>query len=126
MFLGLRSVIYPTPDIESAKEWYSKALGVEPYFEADAYVGYNIGGFELGLFKFGVPEDGPESYWGVPKIDEALKDSLASGAVQKGEVTDVGEGILMASVVDPFGNTIGLIQTPVLVHADVESDGPGL
>ena len=32
MFKGLRTVIYPAPDLKKAKEWYSVALGEQPYF----------------------------------------------------------------------------------------------
>ena len=50
MFLGLRTVKYDVADIAKAKEWYTKVFGVEPYFDQpEFYVGYNIGGYELGL-----------------------------------------------------------------------------
>src|SRR2546426_7717980 len=49
MVLGLRTVIYHVPDLPRAKQWYSAAFGVKPYFDEPFYVGFNIGGFELGL-----------------------------------------------------------------------------
>ncbi len=50
MFLGLRTAKYEVQDMAKAKEWYSKALGIEPYFDQPAfYVGYNVGGYDLGL-----------------------------------------------------------------------------
>jgi catechol 2,3-dioxygenase-like lactoylglutathione lyase family enzyme len=49
MFLGLRTVIYHAPDLAAAKAWYATAFGVRPYFDEPFYVGFEIGGFELGL-----------------------------------------------------------------------------
>ena len=48
-FLGLRTAIYWVADIEAAKAWYTKVLGIEPYFDEPFYVGFNVGGYELGL-----------------------------------------------------------------------------
>src|SRR5262245_34316225 len=48
-FLGLRTAIYHGPDLAKGKAWYSKVLGIEPYFDQPFYVGFNIGGYELGL-----------------------------------------------------------------------------
>ena len=48
-FHGLRTVVYKVSDLEKAKTWYTAALGVKPYFDQPFYVGFNIGGFELGL-----------------------------------------------------------------------------
>ncbi len=49
MLQGLRTVIYKVAELEKAKNWYSKILGIEPYFDEPFYVGFNVGGFELGL-----------------------------------------------------------------------------
>ncbi|HEY9487444.1 MAG TPA: VOC family protein, partial [Chryseosolibacter sp.] len=56
-FLGLRTVIYNVPDIDRAKAWYMQVLGLKPYFDEPFYVGFNVGGFELGL----VPLEGKVS-----------------------------------------------------------------
>ena len=56
MILGLRTVIYPVPDLAAAKAWYSSVLGVAPYFDQPFYVGYNVAGYELGLFPDGPPD----------------------------------------------------------------------
>ena len=53
-FLGLRTVVYQVGDLGRAKEWYGAALRIAPYFDQPFYVGYNVGGFELGLH----PADG--------------------------------------------------------------------
>ena len=49
MFLGLRTVIYRVRDLAAAKAWYANAFGVQPYFDEPFYVGFDIGGYELGL-----------------------------------------------------------------------------
>lgn len=115
-FLGLRTVIYPAPHLDAAKDWYSRALGIEPYFDQPFYVGFNVGGYELGLDPNApsapVEEGGHMAYWGVNDIDAALQHLLATGASPHGPVQDVGDGIQVATVRDPFGNLLGLIENP--------------
>ncbi|WP_160154614.1 VOC family protein [Microbulbifer sp. ALW1] len=115
-FLGLRTVIYGVSNIEEAKAWYTALLEVEPYFEAECYVGFNIGGFELGLDpdarNVTSRADGVVAYWGVEDIAAQVERINGLGARQHGEIVDVGEGILMASFLDPFGNVFGLIENP--------------
>ncbi|HUQ47588.1 MAG TPA: VOC family protein [Gemmatimonadaceae bacterium] len=119
-FLGLRTAIYAVDDIERAKEWYSKAFGVEPYFDEPFYVGFNIGGFELGLDPNGgdMGAGGSTAYWGVANAEEAFAQIVAAGATVSSPVAEVGGGIKVAVVLDPFGNRIGIIQNP---HFDVSS-----
>lgn len=115
MFLGLRTVIYHAPDLAAAKAWYTAAFGVAPYFDQPYYVGFQIGGFELGLDPntSGVSVgNNAVAYWGVADIDDAHRRMLTSGAVAHHAIQDVGDDIKVASVVDPFGNVIGLIQNP--------------
>ncbi len=118
MLLGLRTAIYHTPDISEGKRWYSRVLGVPPYFDQPFYVGFNVGGFELGLSpdKEG-PDGGPArtvvgAFWGVKDIDAVYTRLLELGAVPRTEVQDVGEGIRVADVLDPFGNVLGIIENP--------------
>ena len=81
--LGLRTVIYRVADLDRAKAWYSAAFGVLPYFDEPFYVGFNIGGYELGL-----QPDSPEvaagtnveAYWGVDNAEQAYQDLLQKGA----------------------------------------------
>jgi len=114
--LGLRTVIYKVSDLQRAKQWYSSAFGIQPYFDEPFYVGFNIGGFELGLdpdTKGGKPGPGGSvAYWGVPNIDKAVEQFIRVGGTLKSPVQDVGEGIRVATVADPFGNLIGLIENP--------------
>ena len=116
MIKGLATVIYYVPDMGRAKEWYAKAFAQQPYFDEPFYIGFNIAGYELGLH----PSDaenpagagGGLAYWRVPKIESAVEHFLASGATMHHPTQDVGGGIKVASVRDPFGNAIGLIENP--------------
>jgi catechol 2,3-dioxygenase-like lactoylglutathione lyase family enzyme len=120
MILGLRTAIYPVPDLEAATRWYSEMLGVRPYFSQAFYVGFSIGGFELGLVPDGTPGTaGPQPLWGVADISSAHERLLALGATPLDPVTDVGNDIKVAAVKDPFGNRFGLIQNPHFAPSDV-------
>ena len=113
MLLGLRTAIYPVTDLEAAKAWYAQVVGHAPYFDQPFYVGFEVGGFELGLVPDGTPgTDGPQPLWGVASADQALERLLASGAVLLEPVQDVGGGIRVGAVRDPFGNRLGLIENP--------------
>ena len=68
MFLGLRTVIYNPGDMDKAKAWYSSVLGIAPYFDEPFYVGFNVGGYELGLEKGGAP----------PSVDAGVRLSVAA------------------------------------------------
>jgi len=121
MIRGLRTVSYPAPDLAKGKAWYSKVLEKEPYFDEPFYVGYNVGGFELGLVPDGTPgAAGPVGFWAVDDCAAALQRLAAMGAPVLAPVTDVGGGIKVATVADPFGNTFGIIENPHFNRADVE------
>src|SRR3954465_6269799 len=114
--LGLRTAIYHVSDLARAKKWYSLVFGVEPYFDEPFYVGFNIGGYELGLDPNtdGVKPGpgGSVPYWGVPDAAKAVEQFTRAGATLESPLQDVGEGIKVATVADPFGNLIGLIENP--------------
>lgn len=113
MLLGLRTVIYPAPDLDAAKRWYSQVLGQAPYFDEAFYVGFAVGGFELGLLPDGQPGAvGPQALWGVANIESAYAHLLALGASPLEPVAEVGDGIKVAAVRDPFGNRLGIIENP--------------
>lgn len=110
MIKGLRTVVYPVADLEKAKAWYSGVFGVAPYFDEPFYVGFDIGGFELGLIPDGTPgATGSKVYWGVDDIDTEVARIQAAGASVHAPVQDVGGGIKVAEFLDPFGNILGLI-----------------
>ncbi len=120
MIHGLRTAIYPTPDLAAGKAWYSKAFGCEPYFDEPFYVGFSVGGFELGLIPDAQPgASGVHVYWGVDDPAAELKRLLALGATVHEEAHDVGGGIVAASARDPFGNLLCLIHNPHFKLADV-------
>ena len=111
MILGLRTAIYPAPDLGAAKDWYTKVLGEAPYFDQSFYVGFSVGGFELGLLPTAQPSTaGPQPLWGVADIESAFARLLELGASVLEPVTEVGEGIKVAAVEDPFGNRLELLS----------------
>ena len=113
MLLGLRTAIYPVADIEAAKAWYAKLLEIAPYFDQPFYVGFSVGGFELGLTPGGESGmGGAQPLWGVASIEDAYVRLLELGAVALDPIADVGEGIKVAAVRDPFGNRFGIIENP--------------
>jgi predicted enzyme related to lactoylglutathione lyase len=115
LFQGLRTVIYAVDDLAAARAWYTRVLSTEPYFSEPFYVGFDVGGFELGLDPdpHGVTRgNNAVAYWGVPDAHAAHARLLALGAREDGPVRDVGAGILVARVLDPFGNVFGIIENP--------------
>ena len=114
MVKGLVTVIYPVTDLDRAKAWYATAFQQKPYFDQPFYVGFNIAGYELGLDPNG-SRPGPGggvAYWRVEEIQGAVQDFVTAGATVVGPVQEVGDGIKVATVADPFGNPIGLIENP--------------
>jgi predicted enzyme related to lactoylglutathione lyase len=116
MIKGLGTVIYHVADLNRAKTWYAAVFQQEPYFDQPFYVGFNIGGYELGLHpsqdaaKIG--RSGAVAYWRVDEIDSAVETFLAAGSMIVEPIQDVGDGIKVATVTDPFDNLIGLIENP--------------
>src|SRR5438876_10667255 len=113
MILGLRTAIYPTPDLARGREWYRLVLGRDPYFDEPFYVGFSVGGFELGLVPDGEPGiSGVQAYWGVPDAQAELARLINLGATVHEAVKDVGGGIKVGAVRDPFGNLFSIIENP--------------
>jgi predicted enzyme related to lactoylglutathione lyase len=123
-FLGLRTVVYRVEHMAQAKTWYAKLFGREPYFDEPFYIGFNIGGFELGLQPV---EDGSsgrggvEVYWGVKDIRAEWDRALKLGAKALEEPHNVGGPIEVATIQDPWGNVIGLIFNPEFSSGTHES-----
>lgn len=116
MVKGLGTVIYHVTNLDEAKSWYSAAFQQMPYFDQPFYVGFNIAGYELGLDpNQSIAKAGPGgsvAYWRVPKIEDAVRHFVSVGASIVAPAQDVGEGIKVATVAEPFGNLIGLIENP--------------
>jgi predicted enzyme related to lactoylglutathione lyase len=115
VFLGLRTVIYRVRDLVAAKAWYASAFATQPYFDEPFHVGFEIGGYELGLQPAGadlIVGTNVRTYWGVDNIEAAHAHMLAHGASPHEAIQEVGEGIKVAAVTDPFGNVVGLIENP--------------
>jgi predicted enzyme related to lactoylglutathione lyase len=120
MILGLRTAVYTAPDLERGKLFYSQVLQTAPYFDQPFYVGFAVGGFELGLVPDKAPgAGGQQAYWGVPDVDAEVRRLAALGVRPTGDVQDVGEGIRHVEFADPFGNLFGVIENPHFKVADV-------
>ncbi len=121
-FLGLRTAVYIVDDLAAARDWYAGVVGAAPYFDEPFYVGFEVGGFELGL----MPAEGADApgvggtrvYWGVADASAALARLVDAGATVRDDVQDVGGGIIVATVTDPFGNVLSVIENP---HFDASS-----
>jgi catechol 2,3-dioxygenase-like lactoylglutathione lyase family enzyme len=109
---GLRTVIYPVSDIAVSKAWWTAFLGQDPYFDQPFYVGFNVAGYELGLLPDGDRADGAQTHWGVDNVDDAVHAARTDGAVVVSPATDVGEGIVTATVQLPDGSLVGFIVNP--------------
>ena len=106
---GIKTVLHPVSDLEKSKEVYTALLGVEPTADAPYYVGYDTAGQHIGL----VPNSdmaSPVAYWHVADIEAKLAEVTAAGATVKEAAHDVGGGRLVATVSDPDGNVLGLLQ----------------
>ena len=112
MLLGLRTSIHPVADLDAAKAWFTELLGSPPYFDEPFYVGYEVGGYELGLLPDADAADGVQTYWGVEDADAAVERLLAGGATLHTPVTEVGGGIRTALVLTPASTLLGVIENP--------------
>ncbi len=108
---GVTTVIYPVKDITQAKALYKALLGVEPYADEAYYVGFKVGGQDIGLDPNG-HKAGMTAYYQVSDIKKSLQSLLDTGAQTVQDVKDVGLGKLTAVVKDADGNIIGLTQNP--------------
>jgi len=124
MLRGMATVNYWTADLPAARKWYTELLGVEPYFEVPgAYLEFRIGDYqhELGLINSDYvpagtsPDPAPGGeilYWHVDDLQAGLARLLSMGAREHQPVTERGHGFVTASVIDPFGNVLGIMINP--------------
>jgi catechol 2,3-dioxygenase-like lactoylglutathione lyase family enzyme len=127
MLRGLSQLIFFAEDMKAARRWYTELLGMEPYFErvgpdgSLAYMEFRVGDYqhELGLIdrKY-APHGSADSpggavaNWHVDDVEGALEKLLSMGAKEYEARTERGAGFVTASVVDPFGNILGLTYSP--------------
>ena len=121
MLRGMSTVSYYTPDLPAAVEWYSDLLGTKPYFEQPGYAEFRVGDYEheLGLIDtmhappgHAIDPGGAILYWHVDDVRAVRQRLLDKGAKELEPVTERGHGFVTASVVDPFGNVLGIMQNP--------------
>ena len=116
---GFATISYWAADLEAAKRWYAELLGIEPYFQRLGYYEFRIGDYqhELGLIDskyapFDIQAPGPAGavmFWHVDNVNATVDRLLSMGAKQLEAPQERGEGFITASVVDPFGNILGIM-----------------
>ncbi|WP_433323089.1 VOC family protein [Spirillospora sp. CA-294931] len=109
---GIRTVLHPVSDLEAAKKVYGALLGVAPQTDEPYYVGFEAEGQQIGLVPGGKEQGmaSPVAYWHVTDIAAKLAEVTAAGATMREDAHDVGGGRLVATVIDPDGNVLGLLQ----------------
>src|ERR1700686_2346663 len=109
----LQSIVHPVRALEAAKAIHTALLGTEPHTDQPYYVGFNVGGVEIGLDPHGHEKGAtaPVPYIRVADLDAALTEVQEAGATLAGKPQDVGGGRRIATVTDADGNTLGLIQS---------------
>jgi predicted enzyme related to lactoylglutathione lyase len=109
---GIKTVLHPVADLAAAKAVYAALLGVTPQTDGSSYVGFDAEGQHIGLVPAGGPQDmtSPVAYWHVSDIEAKLAEVTAAGATLHEPAHDVGGGRLVATVTDPDGNVLGLLQ----------------
>jgi predicted enzyme related to lactoylglutathione lyase len=109
---GIKTVLHPVSDLAKAKPVYAALLGVPPLADASYYVGFEAAGQHIGLVPGGGPErmTSPVAYWHVSDLEAKLAELTAAGATVKDPPRDVGGGRTVATVTDPDGNVLGLLQ----------------
>ena len=138
MLRGLTSVRYHTTYLERAKRWYAELLGIEPCWEQLEYAEFRVGDYQqkvvlldsryarnvgrldstasapVGSQRVGA-EPRPEGvvvYWHVDDVPAAYDRLRSLGAKPHEAPRDFGEGFIGASVIDPFGNILGIMYNP--------------
>jgi predicted enzyme related to lactoylglutathione lyase len=108
---GAQTILHPVTDLEKSKPVYAALLGVEPTADSPYYVGFEAAGQQIGL----VPNSdmtAPIAHWHVTDLEDRIKAITEAGGTLKSEPRDVGGGRLVATVTDPDGNVLGLLQDP--------------
>ena len=124
---GFATINLWADDVAAAAAWYTEFLGVEAYFERPgpdgrpAYVEFRIGDYEaeVGIIdrRYAPPgaatgPGGAIMHWHVDDLEATVQRLLSMGAEEYHPITPRGEGFVTASVVDPFGNVLGVMDNP--------------
>jgi uncharacterized glyoxalase superfamily protein PhnB len=121
----MATVTYFATDWTAARDWYTRVTGVEPYFLREGYAEWRLGDHqaELGLidarFRAAHTATGPVGcvlYWHVDDVDAALARLLELGATLHEPPQDRGRGFVTTTVIDPFGNLLGIMYNPHYVE----------
>jgi predicted enzyme related to lactoylglutathione lyase len=109
---GIKTVLHPVSDLAKAKPVYTALLGIEPQADSDYYVGFDVAGQHIGLVPGGGPQGmtSPVAFWHVSDIEAKLAEVTAAGATVKEPAHNVGGGRVVATVTDPDGNVLGLLE----------------
>ena len=109
---GAKTLLHPVSDLAAAKAVYAALLGTSPQADSPYYVGFEAEGQHIGLVPGGGPQGmtSPVAYWHVADIEAKLAEVTAAGATVKEPAHDVGGGRLVATITDPDGNVLGLLQ----------------
>ena len=112
MTQGIKTVLHPVSDLDTAKAVYTALLGFPPQTDGPYYVGFEAEGQHVGLVPGGGPQGmtSPVAYWEVSDIEAKLAEVTAAGATVKEPAHDVGGGRRVATFTDPDGNVVGLLQ----------------
>lgn len=124
---GLTTISFWAADLEAAKQWYTDLLGIAPYFERPgpdgkpAYIEFRLGDYqhELGIIHSNFASKGAAAgpggaviYWHIDDVAAVLEKVKALGAAEYEPITERGAGFVTASVIDPFGNILGIMYNP--------------
>lgn len=120
MLKGFATVAYYAADLHAAERWYAELLGIEAYFHVPGYVEFRVGDYqhELGIIDVAydpAPSEKPAGemiQWHVEDLEATLDRLLELGATELQPITDRGAGFRTASVIDPFGNILGIMFNP--------------
>lgn len=123
MLRGFATLTFWAADLEAATAWYTEFLGVEPYYRKPGYAEFRLGDYqhEFGLIdsRYAPPgatdrPAGAVMHWHVDDLDATFERLLSMGAKEYQPITHQGdgEGFVTASVVDPFGNILGIMRNP--------------
>lgn len=121
MLRGLTTVSFYADDLEAASRWYAEFLAVEPYFRVPGYIEFRIGDYEdeLGIIDreyapagAGSGPGGEIVFWHVDDLAATVDRLISLGATEYEPIKDRGHGFVTASVVDPFGNVLGVMTNP--------------